>query len=80
MLNIDKPGSARPPTEPGFIPRVLDGAGLQPGIARLEATMAMLEGYVDSMTASETGFATTDGPPMDSWIDDIDLELRVMSL
>ncbi|MEA2645533.1 MAG: hypothetical protein QOE92_616 [Chloroflexota bacterium] len=47
---------------------------LQLEVERLHATMVVLEDYVDSLLAAE------EAPAMDSWIDDVDLELRVVSL
>ena len=74
MLNIERPGTARPATAAGFRPRVLEGARFQVDVGRLEATMAVLEDYVESMLAAEEGAA------MDSWLEDLDVELRMVSL
>jgi hypothetical protein len=71
MINAATTG---PPTEgPTFSPHVIEG-GLMFDVERLSQTMAMLEGYVESMLAAY------EPPAKVPYIDEEDIRLRVASL
>jgi hypothetical protein len=55
-------------------PRVLEGGAAALDMDRLRQTMAMLEDYVDSVMSMDGA------PGMDPWVDDVDLEARMVSL
>jgi hypothetical protein len=55
---------------PTYRPRVIEGGVVGLDVERFAQTMALLENYADTLLA-------VDGPMMDPWIDDEDLETRV---
>jgi hypothetical protein len=55
---------------PSYRPRVIEGGVVGLDVERFAQTMALLENYADTLLA-------IDGPMMDPWIDDADLETRV---
>ena len=62
------------PPERGFVPRIVESPAPAFDIDKFSATLTALEHYVDVLLAFD------DPPPMDPWLDDDEVELRLLSI